>query len=74
MYKERTRDIGKLIKSISIESEEDRTNYQHQCHLLQELNFATLKEIKVIDQQIKDSSSRAAQHKDSIDRIAHLKN
>jgi chromosome segregation ATPase len=74
LYKERTRDIFKLVKSISIQNDEDKGDYQHQCHLIQELNYATLKQIKALDQRIQDSAARTAQQQAEVDQVAALKN
>ena len=71
---ERTKDIGKIVKTISLENDEDIITYQHQCHLLQELNYATLKEIKILDQKIKETSNQIIVHNSVMQQISELKN
>jgi len=73
LYKERTNDISKLIKTMSIECDEEKVDYQHQCHLLQELNFAIFKEIKAIDQQNKETNARIYARQFNVDEIGRIK-
>lgn len=73
LYKERTNDISKLIKTMSIQCDEEKVDYQHQCHLLQELNFAIFKEIKAIDQQNKETNARIYARQFNVDEIGRIK-
>lgn len=34
---------------MMIQKDEEKVDYEHQCHLIKELNFSTLREIKNLD-------------------------
>ena len=59
---------------MSIQSNACQVDLAHQCHLVKELNYATLKEIKKLDQDIKEISKRIGSQKDFVDRVHMDKN
>ena len=59
---------------MSIQSNACQIDLEHQCHLIKELNYATLKEIKKLDQEVKEISKRNNSQKDFVDRVHMDKN
>lgn len=67
LHRERTRDISRLLSTITINTSEALVDYQHQQFLLHELNCGILKQIKLLAAEIKANSDTIEQQKENIE-------
>lgn len=67
LHRERTRDISRLLSTITINTSEALVDYQHQQFLLHELNCGILKQIKLLAAEIKVNSDTIEQQKENIE-------
>lgn len=62
------------MKTISIQRDEEKVDYEHQCFLIKELNYATLREIKSLDHQRNETQKNLQEKVKTVEILSQQKN